>query len=382
MGWAMMRISEETFTGLVAELYEAGFGRTDWAPAVRSIAGAFGGAGSVVFDLNPGSGEVSNWIGPGLESGADEYARYANAINPRMHFSLAAPAGHVAWDYRFLSESGIRKHAFYDWTMRFGGVRYFIGTRLFDDLESNTSTFTSVEFTPRHGHVTREMIETFAQLKGHIANAWRLNRLMHRRRAGEEIETLMESHAACGLIVFDSMGRIRSVNDHAAAILAQDDGLVIRDGTLMAQLAGETHRLQVLLQACWKTSMHGLGSPGGAVAITRRSGQPRYVVRAMPVTVPAAPFPSDLPAIIVTILDPVLPIDVEPEMLAELYGLTRREADLAVQLSAGLALREAAAAAGMRYNTARNHIRPLFEKTGAKSQLQLVSILRGLAPLR
>jgi DNA-binding CsgD family transcriptional regulator len=79
--------------------------------------------------------------------------------------------------------------------------------------------------------------------------------------------------------------------------------------------------------------------------------------------------------------DPVLPIDVEPEVLAKLYGLTRREADLAVQLSAGLELRAAATAAGMSYNTARSHIRLLFRKTGAKSQLQLVSVLRGLASL-
>jgi len=101
----------------------------------------------------------------------------------------------------------------------------------------------------------------------------------------------------------------------------------------------------------------------------------------MPVMVPAVPFPADLPAIVVTITDPVLPIDVEPEVLAKLYGLTRREADLAVQLSAGLELRAAATAAGMSYNTARSHIRLLFHKTGAKSQLQLVSILRGLASL-
>jgi DNA-binding CsgD family transcriptional regulator len=338
----------------------------------------FGGVGSVVFDLNPGSGEVSNWIGPGLEAGGDEYARYAHSINPRMHFSLKAPAGHVAWDYRFMSDGEMRRHALYDWTLQFGGVMYFIGTRLFDDLESNTSTFTSVEFAPGQGHVTRETIETFNKLKGHIANAWRLNRLMHRRRAGEEIEMLMESHAACGLIVYDSMGRIRSVNDRAGAILRQHDGLVMRDGALIAQLAHETDQLQALLQACWRTSTHGLGSPGGAVAITRTSGQPRYVVRVMPVAVPKVPFPPDLPAIVVTITDPVLPIDVEPEVLAKLYGLTRREADLAVQLSAGLELRAAATAASMSYNTARSHIRLLFHKSGAKSQLQLVSILRGL----
>jgi DNA-binding CsgD family transcriptional regulator len=35
----------------------------------------------------------------------------------------------------------------------------------------------------------------------------------------------------------------------------------------------------------------------------------------------------------------------------------------------------------MSYNTARGHIRILFHKTGARSQLQLVSILRALNAL-
>ena len=375
-----MQISEETFTALVAGLYEAGFGRDDWKTAVSAITAAFGGVGSVVFDLNPGSGQISNWVGPGLEAGTDEYAKHIHAINPHVPFSLRAPAGHVAWDYRVLSEEETRRHEFYAWLASVG-VRYYIGTRLFDDLESGTSTFTSINFSPAHGHATRSEIETFGKLRGHIANAWRLNRLMHRSHASREIEVLMESHAACGLIVYDSTGRIRSVNDRAAAILRQHDGLVMRDGVLIAQLAHETDQLQAILEACWRTSMHGVGSSGGAVAITRTSGQPRYVVRVMPVTMPAPPFPPDLPAIVVTITDPVMPIDVEPEVLVKLYGLTRREADLAVQLSAGLELRAAAASAGMSYNTARGHLRLLFHKTGAKSQLQLVSILRALNAL-
>lgn len=95
-----MQLSKATFADLIAGLYEAGFGRKDWTAAVQSIATAFGGAGSVIFDLNPGSGQVSNWIGPGLDSGADEYARYANATNPRMHF----PLGRVGDTSRAMTE--------------------------------------------------------------------------------------------------------------------------------------------------------------------------------------------------------------------------------------------------------------------------------------
>jgi DNA-binding CsgD family transcriptional regulator len=376
-----MRISEEVFTGLVARLYEAGFGRADWYEPMEAIRAAFGGAGSVIFDLHPESGRISNWFAPGLTTG-DRYAEEANAINPRMKFSLAAPLGHIAWDYRFIPEPEMDRHDFYHWTRQTGDMKYFLGTRLFDDPKSNTSAFTSIEFARRHGHVSRRQIEIYTKLRGHMANAWSLSRLAQRSQATDQIRALMESQAGCGIVVLDSVGAIHSANDRAAAILRQNDGLAIRNGLLVARHASETRRLRELLRTCCSTSRTGFGSAGGAVAITRGSAQPRYIVRAMPVTAASHPRPADLPAVIVTITDPALPIGIRPEVLSDLYGLSRREADLAVQLSAGLALREAASAAGMRYNTARNHIRPIFQKTGASNQLQLVNILRGLNALK
>jgi DNA-binding CsgD family transcriptional regulator len=53
------------------------------------------------------------------------------------------------------------------------------------------------------------------------------------------------------------------------------------------------------------------------------------------------------------------------------YGLTEREAEIALHLAQGLALPEAAEHLGIRLTTARTHLGRLFEKTDTRSQLAL-----------
>jgi len=88
-----MQLSEATFIGLIAGLYEAGLGRKDWAETIRSVATAFGAVGGVVFDLEPGSGQISIWTGPGLETGTDDYSRFAITLNSYISLSPTRSQG-------------------------------------------------------------------------------------------------------------------------------------------------------------------------------------------------------------------------------------------------------------------------------------------------
>ncbi|MEQ1731447.1 MAG: helix-turn-helix transcriptional regulator, partial [Vicinamibacterales bacterium] len=65
--------------------------------------------------------------------------------------------------------------------------------------------------------------------------------------------------------------------------------------------------------------------------------------------------------------------------LESLYGLTRRESDVASALARRLSLRDAARELGITYETARSHLRRVFEKTGARRQTDLVRLLAPLA---
>ena len=59
----------------------------------------------------------------------------------------------------------------------------------------------------------------------------------------------------------------------------------------------------------------------------------------------------------------------------QLFNLTPAETALAMELTNGLSLEEAAEALNIRRNTARAHLRSIFSKTGVRRQTELVRIM-------
>ncbi len=67
--------------------------------------------------------------------------------------------------------------------------------------------------------------------------------------------------------------------------------------------------------------------------------------------------------------------DITPEVLLEIYGLTRAQADVARQLYAGLSVEETAARLGLSLNTVRTHLKQIFSKCEVQSQAELMHTL-------
>ena len=64
--------------------------------------------------------------------------------------------------------------------------------------------------------------------------------------------------------------------------------------------------------------------------------------------------------------------------LSVLFGLSEREADLAIELVRATSLAHAADRAGMALNTARNHLQSIFRKSGVSSQAEAVQLFSRL----
>src|SRR5262245_7873562 len=62
------------------------------------------------------------------------------------------------------------------------------------------------------------------------------------------------------------------------------------------------------------------------------------------------------------------------------FGLTPTEARLALHLVAGETLRSAEAKLSMTYETARTHLKSIFQKTGTCRQAELVVVLVAALP--
>lgn len=64
-----------------------------------------------------------------------------------------------------------------------------------------------------------------------------------------------------------------------------------------------------------------------------------------------------------------------PALLADLLGISRREAELAVLVSEGHSLKEAAASMGLTEETARTYSKQLYTKLGLRGQAELVRLV-------
>lgn len=73
-------------------------------------------------------------------------------------------------------------------------------------------------------------------------------------------------------------------------------------------------------------------------------------------------------------------VGLVPETIKDALRLTAREAEIAALIAEGLSLTEIAARLSLRLGTARNHLKSIFDKTGAKRQGEIVALVSKLRP--
>ena len=113
--------------------------------------------------------------------------------------------------------------------------------------------------------------------------------------------------------------------------------------------------------------------------IDRRSGQPLVlVVKSLPDR-PHEVAESD-PVISVIVRDPAHEIAAPQELLQKLFGFTAAEGNLAMRIVNGDSVEKAACHFGISVNTARAHLRAIFNKAGVINQQQLIRLIIKCVP--
>ncbi len=67
------------------------------------------------------------------------------------------------------------------------------------------------------------------------------------------------------------------------------------------------------------------------------------------------------------------------EIVQAIYGLSKAQTEIISQIANGMDLNEAAANSGISKNTARTHLRRVYEKVGVNSQIELLRLIVGFA---
>lgn len=181
---------------------------------------------------------------------------------------------------------------------------------------------------------------------------------------------------ALGMITLGRDGGVREINGEAARLLDARDGLAIEDGRIVGTGEVQDRVLRRLVDGVLIEAADDAPALIGSARLARSSGRPGLgiVARAVPASEIADGAPP--PAAVLFLRDPESNgITAVHEAVRRRYGLTRTEADLALCLTDGCTIDDAAERLGLGRDAVRAHLRGIFSKTGVTRQAALVQML-------
>lgn len=174
---------------------------------------------------------------------------------------------------------------------------------------------------------------------------------------------LLIEHFEQGLAVTDRCGRAHFLNRAARAFIGR--GLLrLEHGCLRGTTPEAGAALRRIIAGC-------AAGRAGSVRLEGEAGT--VLIAACPV--PGAAGTLTEGAVLLRLIDPAAAPLPEAGALQAQFGFTPAEAALAVDILAGNDLAASATHRRITRNTARVHLRHLFEKTGTRRQAELVRLL-------
>jgi DNA-binding CsgD family transcriptional regulator/PAS domain-containing protein len=214
---------------------------------------------------------------------------------------------------------------------------------------------------------------------GHLARNLALRGQFDRSRSRASVLGAVLDALPTGVLVFDRQARPIVVNRRAEELLSAGAGVSLQSRRL---LAADT-RVQRALDRALDSALTGpeLRHPPTPVTVRRDAREPGVRITFTPLRGRwrggelEAALPPD--ARCVALLEPIDPAELPGRSaLAARFGFTAAEDRICRLLLAGRNLQEAADQLDVSRNTAKTHLTRIFDKTGVRNQVALISLLR------
>ena len=355
---------------IVANFYQAVTAPEAWPLALEQLRSLFDTEAAILGIYDPSAHDLalSFCAGAWTEEVMDSYAREYVKIDPAVGKFAQLPAGKAASTEHLLSPEERRGSAFYNEFLLPLDIKDCLATRLLD-INGGYSAL-AVHCNAKRGGFSAADAATLERLAPHAARAFELHRAFVLLNVKAAMLSTLVDRLAVGLIVSDRAQQTVHVNLAARTIIDRKDGLRQEaDGKLRASDRTADKHLVAFQQAVHR------GGAGGIVRVAREHATEAYVV-----LVASLPAGTGLTGAIgegrsgslVLIHDPDRKIPTPAQMLADMFGLSPRGAELAAALAAGEELKDFAERTGISMNTVRFHLKGLFAAVGVRSQAALM----------
>lgn len=356
---------------IVSALYEAALDTKSWAPALEHLQRVFASNYVTLILRTPEQADTGLMIAVGDVEGGGRvtYMSYPQTTTPFVN----QPADKVFTVEDLMTESEWRRSSYYQHWCAGHGVFHVMGVDIATPGAGKLRfRITRPESAPKFSAEDRARCEA---LLPHLRRALQIHNQLDRSESLGAMYAQAISRLSIATIVLDESGKVLDQNLIAKEILATGDGLKVVGGRLEASYPSDNRELQRLVRNAFARYGTGNVAVAEAMSVARPSGQVSLGV--VVEVVPSSEWAEGKgqPAAVVYIRDAAGKSLASSTVAKQLFNLTPAETALALELTNGLSLEEAAEALGIRRNTARAHLRSIFSKTGVRRQTELVRIM-------
>lgn len=366
-------LSLDDYDRLLGALYQGSLESPPWQGALQLLRDQLKSA-HVTLMLRPPSPESTGVMintGAVTQQGVDSYETHFFALDPFVRLS----EGQVVTAEELIGKQWLQSTVYQEYLKPLD-VRHLLGADIYtkDGIECRLRITRGHDAAP-FSEADKGLVK---RLLPHLKRSIQIHAQLDFLECERALFAGAVNRLLLGMVSFDQNGAIIETNPEARRILGEKDGIWLAGNNLCLDNSQESRDLQRLLrQALSGASINDEG-PGmvEAMAVTRPSGRAKLGVLVKAVPMGQFSESKQRPAVVVFLRDPESnAAQPSQELVRRLFGLTRMEAQLALLLTEGLTLDEAAEKMNVRRNTARTHLRSIFCKTGVTRQTMLVRLL-------
>lgn len=363
-------VTLDEYSRLVSAIHDAAVTPDHWHAAMTSVRASVGGSAAALIIADNGSRTIKNAnLDPeARQAYLEYYCEFDYVLDAVEHGPVGAThSGEalIAIDPRSEFNDWMRPHHMDD--------------GLFVRLTGDPQPTCFLVASPKQDDpfATPERVDVVNALVPHLQQALRtqdhLSGLVHSARdVAEAVD-----HMLHGVFVVGPSSAVVYANRVAADIVTIGDGPVVRAGRVGLGVPAADARLQRCIADA--LGRNDSGSRRGNSLLCPRAAELRpYVIHVVPFT--SMPPDGRQPRALVIVVDPERQTEPHRNLLINLFGLTRAEAEIALRVLRGDGLRPISDDLTLSLATVKTHLQHVFTKTGTHRQAELVRLLLSITP--
>ncbi len=320
---------------------------------------------------------------------AQEYLDRYLEIDPFVNL----PEGRVVMMYDYVGPGALdRASPYMEWLDQVEGA-HIMGVDL--KISSGFEARLRLTAKPNAPLFSEEAQRRVEMILPHLRQVLELHQKLAASRSEHSLLVDAVEQLAVGTILLDHNLNVIRMNEVAAAILAEADGIRLTGQTIVMDAAPSHQQFRTLAkEAVSSRSAKKTGSEngratgsitGGAenraiLSIARPSGRRELALVVRPVTLPPFMHTGQAPAVALFLTDPGRQRMIRPDVVRKVFPFTPTEAAIAAALANGLSVADTANLLSIARNTVRAHLRSIFSKLGLNRQSQLVHLIHSSVP--